>query len=63
MTGACLLHHDFHVMAQDCWGATIGWFAEHMEMPDDARRNAYQAAVERGMLNGLRPIHLPGDDQ
>lgn len=51
---ACLLHGAFHVMRQDCWAATTDWYFEHQEIGEAERRNAYQAAVERRMLNNLR---------
>lgn len=50
----CLLHADFHVMAPACWGAVLDWQEEHLDIPEGERRDAYQAAVERRMLNSLR---------
>jgi hypothetical protein len=50
---ACLLHADFHPMAPECWAATTGWYFAHGHLPDAEQRSAYQAEVERRMLNGL----------
>ena len=51
---ACLLHADFHVMESECWGATLDWYTAHQDVPEAQRRDAYQAEVERRMLNALR---------
>lgn len=55
---ACLLHADVHVMTPECWGATFEFDLEqqeaHPELDLQARRDAYQAAVERRMLDQLR---------
>lgn len=50
----CLLHADCHVMSEECWGATLKWFFEHDSLSDRDKRNAYQAAVERRMLDAIR---------
>lgn len=52
---ACLLHADYHAMAPDCWGVTLDWMFGHEDIPEPQRRDAYQAAVERSILNELRP--------
>ncbi|GAA4626682.1 hypothetical protein GCM10023196_035920 [Actinoallomurus vinaceus] len=54
---ACLLHADIHVMEQTCWNAAIDWYAAHWDMPPAEQRNAYQAAVERRMLDQIRIGH------
>lgn len=51
---ACLLHADFHVMAPECWGSVLDWQSAHEGIPEAQRRDAYQAAVERRMLDALR---------
>lgn len=51
---ACLLHADYHVMGRPCWDTTMEFFFEHQDMPTDAQRAAYQGAVERRILDGLR---------
>jgi len=52
---ACLLHADYHAMGQECWDVTLDWFFAHQEKPVDAQRVGYQGAVERRILDGLRP--------
>jgi hypothetical protein len=52
---ACLLHADYHAMDADCWDVTTGWYFDHQDEPTRQQRNAYQAAVERRILDGLRP--------
>lgn len=52
---ACLLHADFHVMSSECWGATLDWMLDHQNIPEAQRRDAYQAQVERQMLDDLNP--------
>jgi hypothetical protein len=62
MTGqpsACLLHADVHVMEQPCWAATLDWMFANQDIPEDERRAAYQAAVERRILDGLTDIQPP----
>lgn len=51
---ACLLHGAFHVMGQECWATTVDWYFEHQELTEAQRRDGYQAAVERRMLDDLR---------
>jgi hypothetical protein len=51
---ACLLHADFHTMESGCWEITLNWYFEHQELSPAAQRAAYQAAVERRILYGLR---------
>lgn len=57
---ACLLHADFHAMGADCWGATFEFDLKqqesHPELNLQDRRDAYQAAVERRMLDQLRAV-------
>ncbi|MGW6569716.1 hypothetical protein [Streptomyces sp. NPDC054975] len=48
---ACILHGDFHPMASECWGATVDWYFAHDHLDQMAARDAYQAAVERQMLD------------
>lgn len=54
---ACLLHADFHVMGQDCWGVTLDWYFTHDHVTGQEARDAYQAAVERRMLDQLTREH------
>jgi hypothetical protein len=49
----CLLHGDFHAMAQVCWSATFDWQFAHPHLEGQAARDAYLAAVERQMLDNL----------
>lgn len=51
---ACLTHADYHVMDPDCWGAVLDWNDRHQHLPEAERRNAYQAVVERRILDRLR---------
>ena len=54
---ACLLHADYHVMGPECWTETLLWMDRHEDMSDADQRGAYQAAVERAMLDALCPAH------
>jgi hypothetical protein len=56
---ACLLHADYHVMAPDCWGATLDWDFAHQNIPEADRRSVYQAEVERRILATLRAETRP----
>lgn len=56
---ACLLHADYHVMDRACWDVTMDWFFEHQELSPAAQRAAYQGAVERRILDGLRTRATP----
>lgn len=56
---ACLLHADIHVMRQECWGVTLEWNLEHQHLDLAERRDDYQAAVERKMLDNLMRVHQP----
>ncbi|MET9436968.1 hypothetical protein [Streptomyces sp. NPDC006551] len=47
----CLLHADIHPMTSECWGATLDWYLAHDHLEDSEARAAYQAAVERKMLD------------
>lgn len=51
---ACLLHAEFHVMGADCWDTTVSWYFDHGAGDPTEQRDAYQAAVERRMLNTIR---------
>lgn len=51
---ACLLHADYHRMDRDCWGVVIDWQDRHQHLPEQQRRNDYQAAVERRILEQTR---------
>lgn len=51
--GVCLLHADYHPMAGPCWGAILDWYADHKHLNDRERFDAYQAEVERRMLDTL----------
>lgn len=51
---ACLLHADFHVMAPECWTTTLLWMGEHEDMPEAEQRSAYQAEVEKAILEDVR---------
>lgn len=51
--GMCLLHADFHPMSGDCWAACLDWSIQHQHLPEDQRRDLYQAEVERAMLDTL----------
>lgn len=55
----CLLHGDFHVMGQDCWGVTMDWYVDHQHLDGQAGRDAYLTAVERKMLDNLLPKRRP----
>lgn len=55
---ACLLHGDVHVMSQECWEVTIDFELTHQHLLPQDRRDAYQAAVERKMLDHLIRAHL-----
>lgn len=50
---ACILHADYHRMDTDCWGATLDWQDQHQHVPEAQRRDGYQAAVERLILDQL----------
>lgn len=52
---ACLLHADVHVMGQACWSTTLDWYFTHDHLEGQEARDAYQAAVERKMLDQLAP--------
>lgn len=56
---ACLLHADIHVMEQPCWAATFDWMLANEDIPEAERRAAYQAAVERRILDGLTDTQPP----
>lgn len=49
--GACILHGDFHPMDSTCWGATTDWYLTHDHLTAAEAHDAYQAAVERAMLD------------
>lgn len=49
----CLHHGDFHIMSPDCWGAALDWQLAHPHLDGPEGRDAYQAAVERKMLDDL----------
>jgi hypothetical protein len=51
---ACLLHADYHLMDPDCWGAVLDWQETHQHLPEQQRRDDYQAAVEHRILDQLR---------
>lgn len=51
---ACLLHADYHRMDRECWGVVLDWQNNHLSLPERQRRNDYQAAVERAILNHVR---------
>lgn len=55
---ACLLHADVHVMARDCWSTTLDWYFTNDHVTGQEARDAYQAAVERKMLDQLTREHL-----
>jgi hypothetical protein len=55
---ACLLHGDFHVMSHECWDVTLDYELDHQHLNPQDRRDAYQAAVERKMLDDLIRAHL-----
>ena len=58
---ACLLHADFHVMDHRCWTETLLWMGAHEDLSDDEQRAAYQATVERVILDRLRPREAAPD--
>jgi hypothetical protein len=50
----CLLHGDFHVTDRACWEATTTWYLDRIPHTDRQELDdAYQAAVERQMLDQL----------
>lgn len=49
----CLLHGDYHPMAQDCWATSTDWFFTHTHLEGQEARDAYLEAVERRMLDNL----------
>lgn len=51
---ACLLHADFHAMTPECWTTTLLWMGEHEDMPEVEQRSAYQAEVEKAMLEDVQ---------
>ncbi|MFD9004479.1 hypothetical protein ACFV0T_26560 [Streptomyces sp. NPDC059582] len=56
----CLLHGDFHVMDQICWGTTLDFHFQHQgDMTQQEARDCYLAAVERKMLDNLLPALRP----
>jgi hypothetical protein len=59
--GACILHADIHPMTSECWGATLGWYLEHDHLKESDARAAYQAAVERKMLDLIARQHRVPD--
>ncbi|MFD5899075.1 hypothetical protein [Streptomyces sp. NPDC060366] len=56
---ACLLHADVHVMDADCWAAVLNWQAANDHLEPHEAHDAYQAAVERRMLNQVTRQHAP----
>jgi len=54
----CLLHGDFHVMGHECWDVTLDFELDYQHLAPQDRRDAYQAAVERKMLDNLIRAHL-----
>ncbi|MFF8610825.1 hypothetical protein ACF06X_33505 [Streptomyces sp. NPDC015346] len=53
----CLLHADVHYMTSTCWGVTIDWYLAHDHLEESEARAAYQAAVEREMLDRIARQH------
>ena len=51
--GMCLLHADYHPMDGDCWSTCLDYNLAHQDIPEAARRDMYQAEVERAMLDTL----------
>ncbi|WP_274595064.1 MULTISPECIES: hypothetical protein [unclassified Streptomyces] len=41
-------------MTPECWTETLVWLGAHEGLPGGEQRIAYQAAVERAMLDKLR---------
>ncbi|MFE6126690.1 hypothetical protein ACFQ6Q_00235 [Streptomyces sp. NPDC056437] len=50
---ACLLHADIHPMQRDCWGAVFTWQVANDHLEGQDAHDAYQAAVERRMLDQI----------
>jgi hypothetical protein len=50
---ACLLHGDFHVMGHECWDVTLDFELDYQHLAPQDRRDAYQFAVERKILDDL----------
>ncbi|QGZ53400.1 hypothetical protein GPZ77_34815 (plasmid) [Streptomyces sp. QHH-9511] len=48
---ACLLHAEVHPMTSTCWGTTLDWYLLHDHLEQAEARDAYQAAVEREMID------------
>jgi hypothetical protein len=55
----CLLHGDFHVMDQDCWSVTVDFYVERQHLEQTEAQNAYQAEVERNMLDQVARQYAP----
>lgn len=55
LLAACLLHGDFHTLTDRCWAWTVAFDVDycrtHPNADNQERRDAYQAAVERRMLD------------
>lgn len=48
----CLLHADYHVMHERCWGVVLEWQLNRPKNGMDPRDH-YQLLVERAMLDEL----------
>lgn len=57
---ACLLHRDYHVLDQDCWGVVMDWISNHRHVPDDWRNEFYQQAVESAILGDMWKVREYG---
>lgn len=49
----CLLHADIHPLDADCWTAVHNWQTANSHLEPHESRDAYQAAVERRMLDQI----------
>lgn len=57
---ACILHADIHALSSDCNAAAAWWRADRLHIPAADVEDAYQAAVERRMLDHLVQAAVPG---
>jgi hypothetical protein len=53
----CLRHADYHAMGSECWSATLDWFFDHSNLPDQDARDLYQGEVERAILDQYIRAH------
>jgi hypothetical protein len=50
---ACLLHADVHPITFGCWEAAVDWYFTCRHRSSRSARDAYQAEVERRLLDRL----------